>query len=189
VSANAGILVVVSGPSGVGKTTVVDRLLRAHGHSRAVTATTRPPRGHEVEGVDYVFLAEEEFLARVERGEFLEHARVHGQLYGTPRIHVQEILGRGDVCLLNVDVQGAAAIRGEVEPALFVFLAAPDAGELERRLRLRGANDEAEMSVRLEVARDEMDRRSEYDVTVVNDDLDVAVAELAAAIEEARSRA
>jgi guanylate kinase len=173
-----GLLVVVSGPSGVGKTTVVDRLLAVSGLTRAVTATTRTPRDGEEDGVDYVFLSDEEFLARIARGEFLEHAVVHGKRYGTPKAHVAEILGRGEVCLLNVDVQGAASVKGRVEPALFVFLTAPGDEELERRLRSRGTDDEVEVDRRLTVAREELRREAEYDVTVVNDDLDRCVAEV-----------
>ena len=100
------ILVVISGPSGVGKTTVVDRLLEAEGIARAVTATTRSPRDGEVDGRDYLFLTREEFLARVERGEFLEHAVVHDELYGTPESQVRQVLDGEEDCLLNVDVQG-----------------------------------------------------------------------------------
>ncbi len=187
-SASIGALVVVSGPSGAGKTTVVERVLALPGHARAVTATTRAPRGGEAEGADYVFLGEDDFRARIERGELLEHAVVHGNLYGTPRSHVEEILERGEVCLLNVDVQGAAQIRGRIEPALFVFLVAPGTEELERRLRGRGVDDEATVARRLATAVEEMARKSEYDVTIVNDDLDRAAEELATRIEEYRRR-
>ena len=178
----------VSGPSGAGKTTVVERVLARPGHARAVTATTRAPRGGEAAGVDYEFLGEDEFRARIERGELLEHANVHGNLYGTPRSHVEEILERGEVCLLNVDVQGAAQIRGRIEPALFVFLVAPGAEELERRLRGRDADDEETVARRLAAAVEEMARKSEYDVTIVNDDLVRAAEELATRIEEFRRR-
>jgi len=167
---------------------VVDRVLALPGHTRVVTATTRPPRSGEVDGVDYVFLGEDDFRARIERGELLEHATVHGNLYGTPTSHVEEILERGDVCLLNVDVQGAAQIRGRIVPALFVFIVAPGAEELERRLRGRGLDDEETVARRLATAVEEMARKSEYDVTIVNDDLGRAAEELATRIEEYRRR-
>ena len=179
-----GLLVVVSGPSGSGKDTVLDRLVEGPGFERAVTATTREPRPGEVDGVDYHFRTEAEFREGIERGEYLEHATVHGRLYGTPRREVEEILGRGGVCILAIDVQGAAALRGRVKRARFVFLAPPDLGVLERRLRGRGTESEDQLRVRLETARAEMERRTEYDVTVVNDDLDEAVQELRRRIRE-----
>ncbi len=188
-SSTGGLLVVLSGPSGVGKKTVIDRvLLETPGYSRAVTATTRRPRPGERNGVDYLFLTEEEFTARIERDEFLEHALVHGHRYGTPRQHVTRILERGEVCFLEVDVQGAAAIRGLVEPAVFVFLVPPSRDVLEERLRGRATEDEDSLRTRLANAQREMERESEYDVSVVNDELDRAVREVRDRVEEWRKR-
>jgi guanylate kinase len=181
-----GLLVVLSGPSGVGKNTVLDRLLETKGYARAVTATTRAPRPGEVDGVDYVFLTEEQFAARVAAKEFLEHATVHGRSYGTPHRHVTEILDRGEVCFLAVDVQGAATLRGRVEPALSVFLLPPSLAVLEARLRGRRTEDEAALERRLATARWELTREDEYDISVVNADLDLAVEEIRAAIERQR---
>ena len=185
-SATNGILVVVSGPSGVGKTTVVDELLTTPGYARAVTATTRAPREGEIDGTDYLFLSREEFLAGVERGEFLEHAVVYGYLYGTPRRHVEEIVERGEVCILNVDVQGGAEVRKQREDAFLVFITAPSVAELERRLRGRGTEDEEVVARRLAAARRELERRDEYDVTVVNDDLDRTIGEIRSRVEARR---
>lgn len=179
-----GLLVVVSGPSGVGKTTVVDRLLSRPGFTRAVTATTRAPRPGEQDGRDYHFLAGDEFEKRVRAGRFLEHAVVHGNRYGTPREEVEAILAEGGVCLLNVDVQGAASLRGTVEPALFVFLRPPSLEALAARLARRGTESEAAAARRLAAAAEEMAREGEFDATVVNDDLERAVEEIAARIEE-----
>src|SRR5262249_18729667 len=117
-----GLLVVLSGPSGVGKTSVAERLLAQPGFARAVTATPRAPRKGERDGVDYVFLDEPTFRARVARGDFLEHAEVHGKLYGTPRESVDGVLRRGLACLLVIDVQGAAALRKAGVEALYVFV-------------------------------------------------------------------
>lgn len=190
-SSTGGLLVVLSGPSGVGKKTVIDRVLaETPGYSRAVTATTRQPRPGEQDGVDYLFLTEEEFVARIERDEFLEHALVHGRRYGTPRQHVTRILERGDVCFLEVDVQGAAAIRevGLDVPALFVFLVPPSQKVLEERLRGRATEDEDSLQIRLANARRELARESEYDVSVVNDELDRAVREVRDQVELWRKR-
>ena len=177
---------VVSGPSGVGKTTLVDRLLERPGYRRAVTATTRAPRPGEREGVDYHFLPEAEFRTAVEAGRFLEHAVVFGNRYGTPRAEVEAVLADGDVCLLNVDVQGAAQVRGKVEPALTVFLVPPSDEELQRRLAGRGTEGPEAVARRLAVAREELARRDEYDVVVVNDELARAVEEISARIEARR---
>jgi len=184
-----GILVVISGPSGVGKTTVVERVLAGAGYARAVTATTRAPREGEVDGRDYVFLGRDDFLSRVARDEFLEHATVYGNLYGTPRAHVTDILDRGEVCILNVDVQGAAQVRGRIGPALFLFIGPPSFEVLEARLTGRGTEGRETAMRRLDVAREELARQDEYDVVVVNDELDRVVEEVTATIEEWRARA
>ncbi len=151
-----GIVLVVSGPSGVGKTTVIDGLLRRPGFARGITATTRSPRPGEQEGVHYRFLTRARFEEGVGRGMFLEHATVHGNLYGTPREEVEAILGRGDACILNVDVQGAESIRRSGLPVVTVFLLPPSAEELERRLAGRGTEGAEEKARRLAIARQEM---------------------------------
>lgn len=174
-----GLLVVLSGPSGVGKSTVAARLLEDPLYARAVTATTRAPRPGERDGVDYHFLTPEEFEARLRRGEFLEHARVHGRLYGTPRAAVADVLASGRVCVLVIDVQGAATLRHAAVEGLFVFLAPPSEADLLARLRGRATESEAELSLRVQNAlREELPRRSEFHHVVVNDDLAHAVAEI-----------
>lgn len=173
-----GLLVVLSGPSGVGKTSVADRLLRFPGFARAVTATTRAPRAGETDGVDYRFLDEPAFRAAVARGEFLEHAEVHGRLYGTPKSAVESLVAQGLTCLLVIDVQGAASLRRGGVEALYVFVAPPSDAELERRLRGRGTDSAAAIAGRLATARAEMARQTEFDTVVINDDLDRVVGEL-----------
>ena len=177
-----GRLVVVSGPSGVGKTAVVDRLLVDPRFARAVTATTRAPRRGERDGVDYVFLARDEFERRIAAGWFLEHADVYGRLYGTPRSHAEAILASGRHCLLNIDVQGAATLRAAGVAALFVFLVPPSLAELERRLRERGLDATDVVAGRLAAVDREMAQAERFDVRLVNRDLDVTARKLALSV-------
>jgi guanylate kinase len=188
-AARRGILVVVSGPSGVGKTTVIEALLRRPGFSRGITATTRPPRGAEREGVDYRFLARDRFEEEVRRGRFLEHATVHGHLYGTPRDAVEAVLARGEDCLLNVDVQGAEALRRSGLPVLTFFLLPPSPEELERRLAGRGTESPEEKALRLETAKRETAQAGRFDARVVNDDVGRAAEEVARIVEARRGKA
>ncbi|MBN1418923.1 MAG: guanylate kinase [Planctomycetes bacterium] len=174
-----GRLIVLSGPSGVGKTTVAGGLMARGGFARAVTATTRAPRPGERDGEDYIFLDRPTFLRWIEEGKLLEHAEVFGDLYGTPRASVDVLVRQGRHVLLAIDVQGARQLRASGVPALFVFLLPPSWEELERRLRERSTEDEEAIARRLETARREMDAAPEYDARVVNDDVEAAVEEIA----------
>jgi guanylate kinase len=176
VAPSSALLLVVSAPSGAGKTTLCDQVL-AHspGVTRAVTCTTRAPRGTERDGVDYYFLDPATFHRRVEAGEFLEHATVHGRSYGVLKAEVVGRLRQGCDVLLNVDVQGAASVRAaaqadaELRAALLtVFLAPASLAVLEERLRKRGTDSEEEMHRRLEVARQELARWPEFDYVIVS---------------------
>jgi guanylate kinase len=161
---------------------VISRCLRDARFGRAVTATTRAPRGAERDGVDYLFLAREEFERRLRNGGFLEHADVYGRLYGTPLEGPSAVQETGRHCLLNVDVQGAGTIRRIGVPALFVFLAPPSLEELERRIRARGEDFPDTLSRRLAAARGELARQGEFDLVLVNDDLEETARALAAAV-------
>ncbi|MEM7164798.1 MAG: guanylate kinase [Planctomycetota bacterium] len=174
-----GKIVVVSGPSGVGKTAIVDRLLARGTCKRAITATTRAPRAGEQDGVDYFFHTRAAFEAGIQEGEFLEHAEVHGNLYGTPWTPLEKQLRAGHRVLLNIDVQGAERLMELGTNATFVFLLPPSLEELERRLRSRESDDEAAIQRRLDNAQGELARQDRYDHRVVNDDLDRAVEEIA----------
>lgn len=173
-----GLLLVVSGASGAGKTTVAKGLLTNPGFARAVTATTRPPRAGERDGVDYHFLDEATFLQRIAQGAFLEHAEVHGRLYGTPRSAVEEILASGRVCVLVIDVQGADSLRRQGVDAFHVFVTAPSLDELERRLRDRGTDSDAVIARRLAEAPVEIAQAGQYDAVVMNDDVERAIGEI-----------
>ncbi len=172
-----GRLVVVSGPSGSGKSTLVRRVLtRPEVAVRlSISATTRAPRLGEEPGRDYLYLSREAFEGARARGEFLETAEVHGNLYGTPVGPVRADLEAGRCVLLEIDVQGGLIVREKVPSALLVFIHAPNLDELEGRLRARATEDEATIARRLTNARRELEQTSRYDKQVINADLDQAV--------------
>lgn len=170
-SDSSGLLLIVSGPAGSGKTTVCDRMLaEVSGIQRVVTTTTRPPREGERHQIDYYFFDHDTFDAKVEAGEFYEYAKVHTNRYGTLKSEIQDKLAAGTDLLLNIDVQGAATFReaGREDPLLrgkvvTVFILPPSLEELEQRLRERSTDDDDEIRRRLRVAREEMKQRGFYD--------------------------
>ena len=177
---NRGTLLVLSGPSGAGKSTVLRRLMDGREDMCfSVSATTRPPRPGEKEGIDYFFVSRERFQSMIEAGELLEHAEFVGNCYGTPKSQVLERLEQGMTVVLDIEVQGAAQVKARMPEALTVFLAPPSLEELERRLRGRGTETEEKILSRLETAREELKLAPRYDYTVVNDDPDRAAGELA----------
>lgn len=180
---NRGILIVISGPSGVGKTTICERLLEDPAIRRVITCTTRPPRPQERQDVDYHFLDRAEFEHRIESGLFAEYAEVYGHLYGTPLDEIEEGIKKGWRMILNIDVQGARQLRDSgIDGMLTFFIAPPDFATLERRLRGRGNDSPAQVARRLEAARRELEELDEYDHVVVNQDLDETVAEIRRAL-------
>ena len=188
-----GRLIVLSGPSGVGKDAVLAPLFAADACPprlrRCVTATTREPRPGEIEGVDYFFLAREEFERRIGEGFFLEHACYAGRYYGTPRWWVDAECDRDNDVLLKIDVQGARQVRAAAPDAVLVFIAPPSLEELERRLRGRdGGADPADLARRLTIARDELALAPDYDYLVVNDSIGRAVEDLRAIVLAERLR-
>lgn len=177
---NKGTLLVLSGPSGVGKSTVLHKLMDGREDMCfSVSATTRSPRPGEEEGVDYFFVSRERFQRMIEEEELLEHAEFVGNCYGTPKSQVLERLEQGITVVLDIEVQGAAQVKERMPEALTVFLAPPSLEELERRLRGRGTETEEKILSRLETARKELLLAPRYDFTVVNDDPDRAAGELA----------
>ncbi len=175
-----GRLIVISGPSGVGKSSVVDRLAAVRPLHFSVSVTTRPQRPGEKEGEDYYFVGDDEFRRRIQAGDFLEWAWYNQHRYGTPRRPVQDGLQAGRDVLLEIEVQGARSVRRSMPEALMIFIAPPSLAELEHRLRGRGDTSDADIRRRLDIARREMEAAEDlFDHVVVNDDLDGAVAEVA----------
>jgi guanylate kinase len=163
-------LVVLSGPSGVGKSSVVSAVRERHPEVwLSVSVTTRPPRPGEQEGVDYYFVDDAEFDRLVEQGSLLEHATFAGHRYGTPRAPVEERLAAGVPVLLEIELQGARQVRAAMPSALLVFLAPPSWEELVRRLTDRGTEDPAVVRRRLDAARVELSAEDEFDEIIVND--------------------
>jgi guanylate kinase len=171
---------VLTGPSGVGKGTVVTRLLQQHPEVwLSVSVTTRPPRPGEQHGVNYWFISDGEFDALVASDALLEWALVHGvHRYGTPRQPVLTALADGRACLLELDLAGARRVRQTMPEARSVFLMPPDRSELERRLRGRGTEGEAELARRFRTAEEELAAASEFDTVIVNEDVAKSVEDL-----------
>jgi guanylate kinase len=184
-----GNLIVIAGPSGVGKGSVVRRLLvrDPQGLALSVSATTRPPRATEVDGRDYRFVDRDGFDRMIADGSFLEWAENFGDRYGTPADAVSDARERGMDVVLEIDVQGARQVRERVPDAVLVFLRPPSLDELERRLRSRGTESEERIGRRLETARAELEEADAFDHIVVNDDLEAASSQVAAIIEASRS--
>ena len=183
------MVVVISGPSGVGKTVICERLLAADPSLvRSISATTRPMREDEQDGVHYYFWAEDRFRQGVQDGMFLEWAEVHGHRYGTPRPPIEEHLQAGRSPLLNVDVQGGRSVKRLMPGAVLIFVFPPSIAVLEQRLRGRGTDPEAEIQRRLADAREEMKQWRHYDYAVVNRVLEDVTAEVQAILAAERAK-
>jgi len=187
--ARRGFLVVVSGPSGGGKTSFCSHLLETRRDAiRSVSATTRAPRPGEVDGRDYFYLDAAGFAAKAAAGEFLEHADVHGHRYGTPRRFVDEQVAAGRVVLLNIDVQGGLQVKERYPDAVAIFVWPPSIDALRARLIARAQDDPAEIARRLADAPGELAQYEHYDYLVVNEDLPAALARVSAIVEAERAR-
>jgi guanylate kinase len=183
-------LLILSAPSGTGKTTLARRLVAAHpGAIFSVSFTTRAPRGAERDGVDYHFVDLPTFQRLASSGAFLEQAEVHGHWYGTPRSVVTQAKANGVLALFDIDVQGGESIKAQHPEAVRVLILPPSLQELERRLRSRSTDDEATVRRRLEAARRELERALQYEYWVVNDDIERASADLAAIVRAEQCRA
>ena len=185
------LLVVISGPSGVGKDAVLERMRSSNvPYHFAVTATARPKRDSEVDGLDYIFVEGDEFQSMIRNDELLEWAEVYGNPYGVPKSPVRDALARGQDVILKIDVQGADNIRRLVPGAVYVFLAPPDMSELEHRLTRRRTESQETLKVRLATATKELEEAAKFDYVVVNRTgrLDQAVEEINSIIRRERAR-
>jgi guanylate kinase len=187
---HSGLLLVLSAPSGTGKTTLARRLVRGvPGAAFSVSVTTRERRGAERNGVDYVFVDELTFLKKIKKGDLLEWAEVHGHFYGTPRGPAEVALGSGGVIVFDIDVQGGRSIQRVYPEAVLVFVLPPSLKELERRLRARGTDGVDAIRRRMLTARAEIEQGlAAYDYVVVNDDVDRALEDLRAIVVAERCR-
>lgn len=183
-----GSLFIISGPSGAGKGTLVDRLVaRVSGLWVSVSATTRAPRPGEVPDEDYIFITPKEFQRRIDEGDFLEWAEVHGNRYGTLRSTVEQRLATGCDVILEIDPQGAFQVKKVMPSSILIFITAPSMSELERRIRGRGAESDEQVRTRLETAERELRLVGNYDHVVENDDVALATDRLAGIVESHRS--
>jgi guanylate kinase len=183
-------LFIISAPSGAGKTTLARGLNEALPSTAfSISHTTRPQRRNETHGVDYYFVSEQEFQEMVDRGEFLEYAKVFGNRYGTSKAAVRRLTEQGKIALLDIDWQGARHVRRKMPGCRSIFILPPSLEELERRLRDRDQDSEEVIKRRMEQARDEIRHADEYEFVVVNDDFDRALRALCEIVSGERSPA
>ena len=188
---SAPLLIVLSGPSGVGKDAVLSRMKeQGRGYHFTVTATTRRRRPAERDGVDYIFHSDQSFREMIERGELIEWAEVHGHLYGVPRAQVTDAMERGLDVILKIDVQGAATVRQIAGGAVSIFLSPPSIDELAQRLEGRMSETRRDLVIRLKAAEREMERAGEFDYVVVNATgrIDDTIREIESILERERRR-
>lgn len=175
--ADAGLLVVVSSPSGGGKTTIVNAVKERMGLEYSVSTTTRPPRSGEKDGMHYNFVSKKDFLRYIRDNRFAEWAEVHGHLYGTDSKYIKEKVEQGKTVLLDIDVQGALSIKKDFPGAVLIFISPPSMEVLKKRLRGRATNSEESVRLRLSRAEVEMQKSEFYDYRLVNEDLEKTIEE------------
>ncbi len=177
-----GLLIVLSGPSGTGKGTIVKKLLEKNSTCLSVSMTTRTPRVGEEEGKSYFFVSRETFLEKVEQGKMLEYAEYNGNFYGTPREFVEQKSAAGQDVILEIEVQGALKVKSACPDAVMVFIMAPNMQELKNRLVMRKTEDEQTIQNRMNIAKRELEKADQYDYIVINDTVDKAAEDILAII-------
>jgi guanylate kinase len=189
VSKKEGILFIVSGPSGVGKGTVINEVLKlVPDINLSISYTTRAPRKNETNGKEYFFVSEKEFTSMIEKGEFLEWANVHGNLYGTPKRYIEEKLKNCEDVILEIDTQGARQVKKTFPDGVFIFILPPSIDELLRRLYKRGTESEEVIKLRLSNAREELKEWKWYNYTVVNESVSMTGEIIASIIKAERCK-
>lgn len=184
-----GLLIVVSGPSGAGKGTICKSLLDHYsGIQMSVSATTRKPRAGEEHGINYFFLEKDDFIQKIDKGEFLEHAKVYENYYGTPCDFVMDKIDNGEDVLLEIDIQGALQVKERYPEGVFVFILPPSMEELKNRIIGRGSETEETLKIRYSSAIDEISFIKDYDYFVINDKIDSATKKLMSIIEAEKHR-
>ena len=172
---NRGMMIVISGPSGAGKGTIIPKIIADGGFALSVSVTTRPPRPNEVDGKDYFFLTEQEFFARRDSGGLLEYTNFGGYYYGTPKSYVEETIAAGMTVLLEIEVDGALQVKEKFKESILIFISPPDKKELEIRLIQRGTQSAESIRERLKIADTEISNIDKYDYLVINDTVENAV--------------
>jgi guanylate kinase len=186
---NQGLLIVVSGPSGAGKGTVCRAYLQRHPKAMlSISATTRDPRPGEIDGVNYFFTDQESFQKMIEDGDFLEYAEVYGHYYGTPKKNVRDNLMQGKDTILEIDIQGALAVKDKFEEGVFIFIVPPSMDELKRRIVTRGTETKEEVLKRFSQAYEELNFIKRYNYVIVNDTVENAVAKMEAIVTAEKCR-
>ena len=172
---NEGLLIVISGPSGVGKGTICKELMKRYDYNVSISATTRSPREGEVDGVNYHFLDKKSFEEKLSNNEFLEYAQVYGNYYGTLKQSVENEIHNGKNIILEIDIQGTLQVQKVYKNAIYIFLLPPSINELKNRILKRGSETESSFNLRFSSASEELKYMNSYDYAVINDDIDKAV--------------
>ena len=184
-----GNLIVLSGPSGAGKDSIISELKNYyHNFWVSISMTSRKPRGEEVDGIDYFFVSKEEFESHIKNNDFLEYAIYNDNYYGTPKSKIEDFLHQGKDVILEIEIQGALKVKEKIKEAVFIFILPPSMQELKRRLEARKTEDQEKIDMRFKRAYEEINEVSKYNYVVVNDEVDLAASKVQAILDAERCR-